>query len=114
MDIGNCLAVKPKFPLMTTKNFLRPQPASFASSLEGFNIQINILSMAPAQLLNFTSLTFSNSSAIFNWAISDDGYSILNSSNVFTTLTTAHILSYIDKWESLYFAMMSYGEPPVK
>jgi hypothetical protein len=44
------------FPSDHKKIFL-PQPALAASSYKGFNIQIKMPSMAPAQLLKFTSLT---------------------------------------------------------
>ena len=50
------------------KTILHPQPAMLAFSFEGFDIQIYIPSMAPAQLLNWTLLTFWNSQAVFNWA----------------------------------------------
>jgi hypothetical protein len=39
------------------KNFRLPHPAVAASSSKGFSIQIDMPSMASAQLLNFTSLT---------------------------------------------------------
>jgi hypothetical protein len=47
----------PNFPLQEQKNFFLLQPALAASSNKGFNIQIKMPSMAPAQLLKFTSLT---------------------------------------------------------
>ena len=55
MDVRDCRTVQPTFPLATTKKIFCLQPGKLASSSEGFNIQIDIPSMAPAQLLNFTS-----------------------------------------------------------
>ena len=65
----------PNFPLQPQKNFPLPQPAVAASSSKGFNIQINMLSMVPAQLLNFISLTLRNLQASFNWTSSESALS---------------------------------------
>ena len=75
--------------------------------------QINMPSMALAQLLNFTLLTFSNSWAIFNWAVSDAWYSILNSSHKFTASRTTHTIQHWCMGKSI-LRHDEYSEPPAK